>query len=141
MFSKGNIEDFRVSNVNGEFLMTLMDQGRGEAVIFDNHFEVRDLIKLDHFNSHELNFVENGTRALLIRGNGKDATREMGQAIGWDEDRLCHAGFDRFEELDVTDNFKKVFGFSTFGNVGLDESTFTEHDLQTRCGKGSWDFM
>ena len=139
MFSKGNIEDFRVSNVNGEYLMTLMDQGRGDIIVFDNHYEIRDKISLDHFNSHELNYVENGTRALIVRGGGRDSTKEMAKAIGWDG--TCHAAFDKFAELDVTNNYETLFEWDSFGKIGLDESTLTEASVEKRCGHGNWDYL
>lgn len=138
MFSKGNIEDFRMSNVNGENLMTLMDQGRGEGIIFDNHYEIRDVIHMDHFNSHEFNFVENGTRTLVIKGNHKQATEEMSKKVGYHG--RCGAAFDGFQELDVTNNYEPTFDWSSWDWIGLDESTLTEGSVNNRCG-GNWDFL
>ena len=127
--------------MNGEYLMTLMDQGRGEAVIFENHYEVREVVKMDHFNSHELHFVEDGTRALVIKGDGRDATTEMDHAVGWFGSRHCHAGFDKLVELDVTNKWKITFEWSSYGNIGLEESTLTENSVERRCGQNGWDYL
>ena len=138
-FSKGNIEDFRFSNVNGEMLMTLMDQGNNEAIVFDTHYEVVKAVHFDHFNSHELNFVENGTRALVEKGNHKEATEKMGEAIGYDG--RCKVAFDGFAELDATDDYKFTFSWSSWDHIGLDESTLTEAPVNKRCDSGTWDFL
>ena len=139
MFSQGNVEDFRVSNVRGEYLMTLMDQGRQEAIVLDNHYEVRETAKWDHFNSHELHFVENGTRALIIKTHFRQSTEEMAQTIGY-EGGTCGAGFDRFLELDLNNNWEPVFEWDPFGKIGLDESTLTEAPVYKRCA-GNWDYL
>jgi len=141
MFSRGNIEDFKLSNVNGVELMTLMDQGRGEAVILDHHYDIQKVVKMDHFNSHELQFVQNGTKALIVKGNAQDTTIEMSRAIGWEGPRMCRAGFDKFVELDVAKGWEPVFEWSPYGTVGLDESTMTEKSVEKRCGEGVWDYM
>lgn len=141
LFSQGNVEDFRVSNVNGENLLTLMDQGRGEAIILDHHYEVRDVIKIDRINTHEFHFVENGTKALIVKANPREATKEMGEAIGWYGERPCRVGADKLVELDVADNWKQVFEWEPFGHIGLDESTMTGNPVDVRCGSGGWDYL
>ena len=138
LFSKGNVEDFRLSNVRGEMLMTLMDQGRGEGIIFDNHYEIREVIKMDHFNSHEFNFVENGTRVQVVKGDGRMSKREMSKAVGFNGE--CNVAFDNFEELDAENNWNPVFKWSSYGRVGLEESTLIEHSIQDRC-HGRWDYL
>lgn len=138
MFSKGNIEDFRISNVDGEFLMTLMDQGRHEIIVMDNQYKIRKQIPIKHFNSHELNFIQNGTRALVVKNHPQYATKKMSKAVGFDGE--CHAGFDGFWELDVTNNYEHTFEWESWGRIGLEESTLTEQSVEKRCTH-NWDFM
>lgn len=138
-FSKGNVEDFRISNVNGRYLMTLMSQNRGEGIILDSSYEIVDVLEVDKpINTHELNFVENGTRALIVTSHNKvKATKEMSKAIGYDGECIC--AFDGIVEYD-TSSWKKTWEWESFGNVGLDESTLTGAPVDRRCN-GNWDFM
>lgn len=138
LFSQGNVEDFRISNVQGEDLMTMMDQGRMEAIIFDNHYEVREAIKIDHFNSHEFHFVENGTKVLLIQGDPRETTPEMEATIGYHGDRRCRVRADRFVEVDLQNDWQTVFDWSPFHRIGLDES---DYGGDNRCTQGDWDYM
>ena len=139
MFSQGNVEDFRISNVNGEYLMTLMDQGRGEVFVFDNHYEVLYNHGWKHFNSHELNYIRNGTRAFVIRSYGEDASEEMSAVIGFDGN--CQVMFDHLLELDVTNDYETLWEWHTEDHVGLDESTLTEASVPNRCTGSKWDYM
>ena len=139
-FSKGNVEDFRVSNVNGDYVMTLMSQNRGQGIILDSSYEILHALQVDNpgrINTHEFNFVDNGTRALAIKSHKQESTEEMAKAIGYDGECLC--GFDGFEEYDTT-TWKSVFDWRSFGKVGLDESSFTANPVEQRC-KSGWDFM
>ena len=139
-FSKGNVEDFRVSNVNGEYLMTLMSQNRGQGIILDSNYEILHALQVDNpgrINTHEFNFVENGTRALVIKSHPEKATRNMSMAVGYDGE--CQCGFDGFEEYDTT-TWESTFDWRSYGKVGLDESTLTGAPVENRCRNG-WDFM
>ena len=118
-----------------------MDQGLEEAIILDSHYEVREVIKIQGINTHEFHFVENGSKALIIKPNPSLATREMGWAIGYYGNRLCHIGADKLLELDVLDNWKITFEWDPYSYIGLDESTFDANPPQQRCGQGGWDYL
>jgi hypothetical protein len=139
-FSKGNVEDFRISNVNGEYQMTLMSQMLARGVILDSSYQIIDRVQVDKpnkINTHEFNFVENGTRALVIKAHGEYATKEMSKLVGYDGE--CHAAFDGFAEFD-TKTWKPTFDFRSYGKIGLDESSLTGGDINKQCS-GQWDFM
>ena len=138
-FSKGNIEDFRISNVKGEYQMTLMSQQLQEAVILDSSYQVLEKHRVQEhgINTHELNFIENGTRALVIRTTHGMATKEDSAKVGFDGN--CKCAFDGFAELDAK-TWKPTFEFLSNGTIGLDESTLTGGDINGQCS-GSWDFM
>jgi hypothetical protein len=139
-FSKGNVEDFRISNVRGEYQMTLMSQQLSKGVILDSSYNVVEKMSVNPgggINTHEFNFIENGTRALVIRTSGDYASREESEKVGFDG--KCHCAFDGFAELD-TSTWKTTFEFLSKGKIGLDESTLTYGDINSQCN-GRWDFM
>ena len=118
-FSNGNIEDFRVSNVNGDCLMTMMSQRKGQGVMLDNSYQIVNTFQVDKpdkVNTHEFHFVQNGTRVLVIKNHGQKATKEMSKVVGYDGE--CQAGFDGFEEFD-TKTWKSTFDWRSFGKVGF----------------------
>lgn len=138
-FSKGNVEDFRISNVNGQYRMTMMSQMLGKGVIMDSSYQVLDTAEVDTHgvNTHEFNFIENGTRALVIRSRGDHASRKESAKVGFHG--RCHCAFDGFAELDTT-TWNTTFEFKSKGKIGLDESTLTYGDVSQDC-RGLWDFM
>ncbi|KAK3714801.1 hypothetical protein LTR37_007536 [Vermiconidia calcicola] len=139
-FSKGNVEDFRMSNVRGKNMMTLMSQGKGQGVILNNNYKIAETLQVDNpgsVNTHEFHFVENGTRALVIKSHRQKATKEMSKAVGYDGE--CDCQFDGFEEYDTT-TWKSTFDWRSFGKVGLDESSLTGPPVAQRCRNG-WDFI
>lgn len=138
MGSKGNVEDFRISNVRGELMMTMMDQKAGEGWIFDNHYEVREEHDFTHFNSHEFNFIDNGTKVLVVNSDRREASEEDSESIGFDG--RCSVDFDFFQELDVTNDWEPLFVWESYGHIGLDESTLTDKAVNNRCG-GGWDYL
>ena len=106
----------------------------------DSSYEIVDRVQVDNsnkINTHEFNFVENGTRVLVIKGHGEYATKEQSALVGFDGE--CHCAFDGFEELE-TKTWKTVFDFRSYGVIGLDESTLTYGDIEKQC-EGQWDFM
>lgn len=141
-FNSSNVEDFRLSNVNGEYKMTLMSQMLGQGFIMDSNYKIVNRVHLDervkNANTHEFNFVDGGSRVLVLKNHAQRATQEMSEVVGFDGE--CRCGFDGFEELD-TSNWNSVFQFYSYGKIGLDESTMTDWgDVDERC-RGRWDFM
>lgn len=139
-FSKGNVEDFRISNVNGEYRMTLMSQMLQEGVILDSSYQVVDKVRVDKehgINTHEFNFIENGTRALVIQTRSDHASKKESEEVGFDG--KCHCAFDGFVEFD-TKTWKTTFEFRSQGKISLTESSLTNGDINNKC-RGSWDFM
>jgi hypothetical protein len=138
-FQKGNIEDFRLSNVDGKYMLTMMSAGTGQAVILRNDYELEHTLQVDNpgrVNTHELNFVENGTRALVIKSHREEGSKEMSRKVGFDG--KCVGQFDGFEEYD-TRTWKSVFDWRSYGKVGFEESSLEGRPIQQRCR--NWDFM
>lgn len=133
-----NPHDFRISNVNGEDLMTVIINQ--EAVVMNNNYTIRSrhTPQPDNFplNGHEFNFVDNGTRALVIENNKVTCTREESKKVGFDGE--CIAKFQGFAEMDVTqEGWPFSFQWNSYGHIGLDEATLTDQKIENLC-KG-WD--
>ena len=87
-----NVECFQVSTVNGTRLMTLMSH---EAVMLDPDYTIRssiDLEPLGVLNTHELNFVNDGTRVLFMHNIFKGASREESAKFDYDGRMLSSLG-------------------------------------------------
>ena len=143
MFDRGNIEDFRISNVKGEYLMTMMAQGRAQGIVLDSDYTIRKAFKFSKhgggLNTHEFNFIENGTRTIYLNGGQRKASRKESKKVGFNGE--CSANYDGFSVLDVTkDDWPHVFDWDSYGKIGLDESTLTAGSPAGRC-TGGWDFM
>lgn len=139
MFDNRNVEDFRMSNVNGEDLMTLIYQDIGAGVIIDDGYEIRAEAKIDDawtINTHELHFVDNGTRALVVKNDKREASLDQSQEVGFDGQ--CVAEYEHFLELD-TETWEAVFDWDSKDHVRLNESTLTDSPVEDRCS--DWDFL
>ena len=120
--------------------MTLM--AHSNALILNNDYTIRKSINLNKgrgMNTHELNFVENGTRVLYLDGGRQMASREESRRIGFEGE--CAANFDGFSEVDVTndEDWQQKFSWQSHGRIGLEESTLTAGLPEGRCD--GWDFM
>lgn len=134
-----NVADFRVSYVNGEQLLTLF--ARNQIVVMNRNFTIRQALAPERqgaLNTHELNFVDNGTRVLLFRNDMRRASTEESQRIGLGGE--CIALFDSIAELDVTqEGWPSVFEWSPHGRIDLEESTYLWSSVTDRCKR--WDYL
>ncbi|KAK3709516.1 hypothetical protein LTR37_010889 [Vermiconidia calcicola] len=142
MFDNGNIEDFRLSNVEGEMLITVMDQRHSRGLIMDQHYQVLKRHKTSgpgNFNSHEYHVVENGTKALVIYGKGHAFSKSESKAVGYDG--KCQVACDGLAEFDVH-NWSNTFKWESCrgGGISLEESTLTAGSIQNKCS-GQWDYV
>lgn len=135
-----NVDDFRLSNVNGEMRMTLM--ANNEAVILNDDYTVRLAhapVPKGHLNTHDLNFIENGTRVLINKYGRQKASKEESKVVGFDGE--CDTRFGGFAELDVTkEDWPAVIDWNSYGRIGIDESTNTADPIEDLCTDG-WDNM
>lgn len=142
MFSsdRSNVEDFRISNVNGEVLMTMFAQN--QVVALNDDYTIRYTKVFERqgrLNTHELNFVDNGRRAIILMNDVHIVSQgdfPSGSHLNSD-DEACSAKYDGFFVVDVTrDRWPRVFEWHSVGKIGLNESTFTPKSV---CD--GWDFM
>ena len=142
VFSGFTTFDFRTINVLGKPMLSVISQHQGEAVIFDDTYEIYKRIDLGAnrlhedevgLNIHEFTTVENGTRALYLTREPHRAPREMSQAVG--VNGTCYAVFDGIRELD-TETWETTWSWSSYGRIGLDESV-----IRPQCNNPSpWDY-
>jgi hypothetical protein len=93
-FDGADIFDFRLQDINGSTTMTLLDQNMELAVTMDDQFEIKDSVKMSTrhapLNIHEYQYVDNGTRVLVINSAFTPASREMSKQVGFDGE--CSVG-------------------------------------------------
>ena len=139
MFDNRNVEDFRISNVNGRDLMTLLFQETGQGALINETYQIVEDPQIDdasNVNTHEFNFVQNGTRVLVIKNDEREASREQSEEIGFDGN--CVAEYEHFQELD-TETWEVVFDWDSKDHIRLNESTLTDESVEDRCW--GWDFL
>ena len=78
-------------------------------------------------NMHDLNFVDNGTRALFFYDEEKNVSAVQSEAIGL-TDRRCKVRENSFREIDLTKDWEVVFSWSSADHMDLEESSFTDGD-------------
>ncbi|KAK5170237.1 uncharacterized protein LTR77_004823 [Saxophila tyrrhenica] len=147
MFDGFSSFDFRVSEVRGKPMLTLLRPHYSYAAVLDETYtnianvsiglKDPELDEVGH-NMHEFLTVENGTRALYLTRVPKHASKEYSAAIGYDGE--CHAQYDGFVELD-TETWEQTFSWNSYGKIGLDESFVTKVPVDNRCSGGEWDFL
>lgn len=141
--AQSNVEDFRLSNINGEILMTMFAQN--QVVVLNHDYTIRmgrTLETQGPLNTHELNFVDNGQRALILTNDVRIVfPQDMPDVVGPKSGRTeCTVRFDGFAELDVTEwDWPRTFQWHSFGKIALGENTIPGGPLETRCDK--WDFL
>jgi hypothetical protein len=150
----GAVEAFTLSQVdfgkgNGvEGMLTAMDLRFSSAVFIDNHYKIRrkeDASGPGAFNTHELNFVEDGTKALVVYTHfHHNSTLAESQLVGYEGE--CHSICNGIVEFDVK-TWDRTWIWSSCpeehgkGYIALDESTMKDEEVvQKRCEK-RWDYI
>lgn len=136
-----NVNDFRLQKIGNVTFLTMLDRDRASGVIMDNSYEILQVIPIaepNRINGHEFQLVEGGKSALVIKNHRQDATQQEKEALGW-EGEHCIGNYQQFAELDLENDGKPIFTWSSHGRIGLDESTHVQDPLAVRCN--GWDFM
>ncbi len=143
LFEDGNIEDFRLSSVDGEEMMTLMDQRHAKGVFINKNFTVRDRKtasgpEMWTFNSHEFHFVENGTKALVVWTKGGEFSKaEAEKSFGFGKE--CPVACDGIHEYDVK-TWESSWQWTSCDHIGMEESSYKTEFLEQQCS-GRWDYV
>ncbi len=134
--------DFKVMNVQGKDMLSMLYAVEGNAYILDNQYKVKQThftgITGKTFNMHDFHSVEDGTHFLYLQRNLTEASEEMSsEELGFDgKCKVCFAGF---EEADI-DSGETLFKWDATGHITFNESTMAFAPVQERC-KIYWDYL
>lgn len=136
-----NAEDFRISEINGERLITFM--AHSKAYVLNPDYSIRTTKNIETWgtlNTHELNFVNNGTQVIVLRNGPYKVPVEAAKTLIGMDSSDCAARYDGFSVLDVTqESWPPVFDWHSLGRIDLEESTYIDGEPESRCR--SWDFV
>lgn len=137
LFEGYNLKDFRVSNIDGESMLTgayLHDHG---DVVVNSNYELLKTIQVGDGNAtflgmHDFNTVQDGTRALAMTVNVESALEQ--ESENFLQQEHCEVLYPGFKEFD-TATWEETFSWASRGHVHLNESYFVH------CSSGYWDYM
>lgn len=106
-------------------------------VVLDSQFRIRKQLQISSpefelDNMHDLNFVDNGKRALVFFDETKNATVSQSKAVGF-EDGGCTIRENSFREISLLEDWKPVYHWSSSSRIALTESTFANDPIEQRC--------
>lgn len=123
--------------------MTMLWDEKGVGVLMNSSYDTvrsKQLTFAHEINMHEFHFVDDGRRAIVLRGKMARADVEDARSVGIEDQVKCLADFDGFEEFDTT-TWETTFKWSSFGHIRLSESTWSDsRTVRERCAEG-WDFL
>lgn len=158
MFHHLNMYDFRLAQINGEMLPTLIYTDHANGLILDRHYNTNQTVdmfgmelpqwlldQIGHHhttNMHDFNVIDDGKRAVMLTKVYENATLEESRAVGFNGE--CTAKYQGFKEVDVATS-EILFEWNSHGHIGLEESTYKISPLSEMCngnaGPGGWDIQ
>ena len=142
MFNRINVMDFKIQNVDGTDLLSMLYAVEGNAYLLDNRYRVKQTVFTGQtgvtFNMHDFHTVNDGTRYLYLQRNITEASEELSmEEIGFDG--KCKITFPGFEERDVKSK-NKLFKWDATGIISMNESTMQFAPVPVRCAS-YWDYL
>lgn len=138
------MQDFAISNINGQSVLTYIDRGRGAGtiLIIDESYEVIQELELTPggINGHEFDVHngETGTRVFALIDERLDYSEEQSRQVGYAG--RCGVLSEKIVEYNAT-TWEETWSWRESDHIGLKESTYSlEMDLRQRCGDG-WDYL
>ncbi|KAK3715134.1 hypothetical protein LTR37_007344 [Vermiconidia calcicola] len=138
------VEGFTISQVDFghgqgiEDVFTAMDM-RGKVVFIDNAYQIRKhekgAVGDEGFNSHELNVVDDGTRAMIVFTTYRhEPPEEELRRAGVKKEEKCRVACNGIAEYDVkswerTWEWSSCDGKAGAGHIAVDESTLWRADM------------
>ncbi|KAK5686752.1 hypothetical protein LTR17_026871 [Elasticomyces elasticus] len=146
-FDGAGTMDFRLQNISGVEMLTLLDQHLDKGVVLNHQFEVQQSIDLtrNHFdvNVHELQWVDNNTRVLMFYSASTKAPADLSKTVGFDGE--CNTIFEGFKEITLINaTWVETFRWDSYNHIPLTESTHigagNSMEIECRREKG-WDYV
>ena len=133
LFDRFDTFTFKVSNVGSQDMLTALYPKGGAGVVIDESYKIQKSVHLfeqEEFNMHELQIVDNGTRALYLK---RDVTTTLNNSrrVGF-EGGPCKMRWIVIEEKDIETD-EVTFTWNSRDHIGLDESTMYENDPVELC--------
>lgn len=112
-----------------------------QIIVLNDNYTIRASLAPETqgvLNTHELSFVDNGTRVIFLKNEFRRVSKEESQIIGFDGE--CIIKSDGFQELDVTqDGWPVVLDWKSYGRIPLEESTYVFGPPEDQCQV--WDYL
>ncbi|KAK3047787.1 hypothetical protein LTR09_010762 [Extremus antarcticus] len=158
MFNNLNIYDFRLAEVGGKMVPTLIFTEHADGLILNDDYKIEHTVdmfgmelpdwlmeQIGHrhtTNMHDFNVIDDGKRAVMLTKVYENATRAESKAVGFDGE--CTAKWQGFKEVDVATS-EILFEWNAHGHIDLEESTYSKGSLEEMCngnaGPGGWDIL
>ena len=123
----------------GEPVLTVIHPLGGEAVIFDQSYQVVKKVPMGQWDwenntpkldMHEFALVDRGRKAVFLQRWLKKATREESASIGCDGE--CRTIFDGLVEID-TETWQVAHSWAPNGVISLNETFKSSGSAQRKC--------
>lgn len=102
-----DVFDLRVSNVNGEDMLTMISPQNRSAYVYDSSYSLRYTIPIagkgEEVNMHELKFYDGGKKAFYFYDRTHTMTADDISSVGFTQ-KNCPMRDSGFRELDVIKN-------------------------------------
>jgi len=132
----------------GEPVLTVIHPLGGEAVIFDQSYQVVKKVPMGQWDwedntpkldMHEFALVDRGRKAVFLQRQLEKATREESATVGFEGE--CRTIFDGLVEID-TETWKVAHSWVPNGVISLNETFKSSGSAQRKCIEDlGWDWL
>ncbi len=126
-------------------MLTWLYPRNRSVIILDSHFNVYEKFQASNpsteiDNMHDLQFVDDGTRALYFYDHVRTLSEERSRKLGF-QSGACRVREQSFRERDMK-NDTVIFTWHASDHLDLGESTYEQATLDRQCQQfQGWDFM
>lgn len=133
--------DFKVENLQGEDVLTMLYAVEGYGVIVDKHYNIKENVTIGvpgkTLNMHGFHVSDNGQHFLFVNRNVTTADRKVSATVPFEGE--CKLTTDGFREVDARTG-KTLFEWDSTGRIAFNESTLDLESVEDRCSQ-FWDYL
>lgn len=132
-----NSFDFRLSKVMDQEMLTFLHPHRHSFFVLDSNFTISKEVETANQNKsqidnmHELNFVNDGRRALYFYDKAMNATKPQQTELGGH----CSIRESIFREANLLEDWRPGYMWMASKRIDFNETTAREGTLQQRCNE------
>lgn len=133
LFEGYSVENFRVSILDGEPVLTGIHPENNYGVVVDNTYTMRHTVMMNqtgHLNMHEFGLVDDGARALHLTKDIRETTRHNSLTAGYNG--RCNVLFGGIREVDLLTG-EPTFEWDPETNIELGESMYFQDNATSEC--------